>query len=568
MATESRTITKALGGAEDLLVGRIDKVTQTRNGNIYEISGIDVPIVVLSTTELTALDITSTTRARIYATENLYTDYVYKATATSGVASSGSGFWIQVANHGVNTISGLQGLVGITSQSVQVGMYHNVTNTLGGGKFFWSTGRHDGGNFIDPNRTFPTDWTDEAAVTAWFLDSGTDVEGWKREDLPITHVEHYGWLADDTDCYAAFRKAANLNKPLELVDSRTYQLETQLVLSNGSFNRRGIYCKGQAKITSTSLTSSFVKIKGGSGQIPKILDMYGIEFEGWGSYQGVGLELAGSCGVAPDRLYFSNLSSGILFHNESSGEFTENCVVNSSRFKSCLMPVEYRVTSGNDSFHGTGIANNCWINTVTGYHAIYIGEGALVYNAPLSCVFFGTDGATALIKNDSGENRRPMFVGDIRMESHPGDISDGGMYLNGTVSGLDNWSLGDLRLTDTVKYAGPDFGNINLAQSKPYTFHYLTVSDDEAVSLGNNAEFFVSLGTGGDKFKVTASNNNGSFPLLSTVQVLDGDYPVFDNSGDTLQVVVPTAGTHVQVKVYPDFNPRGTNNGQVMEILR
>lgn len=90
-----RTITKSLAGAEDLLVGRIDKVKQTRNGQEYDISGIDIPVVVLNTDAVSALDISQVTRARVYTTANNYDDYIYDKAATEGLPSTGIGFWVK-----------------------------------------------------------------------------------------------------------------------------------------------------------------------------------------------------------------------------------------------------------------------------------------------------------------------------------------------------------------------------------------------------------------------------------------------------------------------------------------
>lgn len=98
MATENRSITKALGGAEDLLLGRIDKVTQTRNGSSYEISGIDVPLIAASTTAVSLIDISKHTRARVYSAVNIYTDYVYDSTAAAGLPSTGLGKWVVSSN--------------------------------------------------------------------------------------------------------------------------------------------------------------------------------------------------------------------------------------------------------------------------------------------------------------------------------------------------------------------------------------------------------------------------------------------------------------------------------------
>lgn len=104
MATENRSITKALGGAEDLLVGRVDQVTQSRNGQNYTISGIDVPLVAASTAAISALDVTKFTRARVYTTVDTYADYIYDSAATVGLASLGTGKWVLSTSSNVSTV--------------------------------------------------------------------------------------------------------------------------------------------------------------------------------------------------------------------------------------------------------------------------------------------------------------------------------------------------------------------------------------------------------------------------------------------------------------------------------
>lgn len=181
MATENRSITKALGGAEDLLIGRIDQVTQTRNGNSYQISGIDVPVIAASTAAVSLLDPTTITRARVYSSDRTFTDYVYSSTATTGLPSTGVGKWVVRNVNQVDTIADLYELTGTVGQQVSVASYHELSDLSGGGTFVWSTGRHNGGTFIDPNRAFPTDWNDQAQLAAWFADSGVDVVGWGRQ---------------------------------------------------------------------------------------------------------------------------------------------------------------------------------------------------------------------------------------------------------------------------------------------------------------------------------------------------------------------------------------------------
>lgn len=80
----------------------------------------------------------------------------------------------------VDTIKDLHGLVGVEGQQVSVASYHGLDDLSGGGVFVWTQGRHNGGTFIDTNRTFPTDWNNQSQLTAWFSESSSSVSGWGR----------------------------------------------------------------------------------------------------------------------------------------------------------------------------------------------------------------------------------------------------------------------------------------------------------------------------------------------------------------------------------------------------
>jgi len=96
----------------------------------------------------------------------------------------------------LNSIADLQGFEGVEGQQVHPAGYH-PDSTDGGGIAAWSTTpkRHNGVTFFDPNRTFPTDWTDSVQVDAWFADSGVDVVGWERV---------YAWALTETNIHASW----------------------------------------------------------------------------------------------------------------------------------------------------------------------------------------------------------------------------------------------------------------------------------------------------------------------------------------------------------------------------
>jgi hypothetical protein len=106
----------------------------------------------------------------------------------------------------VDTIADLQGLTGVVGQQVSVASYHGLNDLSGGGTFVWGTGRHNGGTFIDPNRAFPTDWSDQGQLAAWFADSGVDVPCWSRPEDNLVVVTNFGAKGDG---------ASNDSKPLQ-----------------------------------------------------------------------------------------------------------------------------------------------------------------------------------------------------------------------------------------------------------------------------------------------------------------------------------------------------------------
>lgn len=83
----------------------------------------------------------------------------------------------------VPTMSGLQGLVGTEAGHLEVLGYHTIADG-GGGRFIWdaaaSKRAHDGGTAIDPQRPFPSDWSDQALLDAWFAGGAGGTGLWRR----------------------------------------------------------------------------------------------------------------------------------------------------------------------------------------------------------------------------------------------------------------------------------------------------------------------------------------------------------------------------------------------------
>ena len=94
MATDKRNINKQLAAMEDLAQG-IGTTNQVRGGIARTVHRIDVPVAVETQEDMQALDINKFTRARVYSTPTIFTDYVYDENATSGIQPDiGVGYWV------------------------------------------------------------------------------------------------------------------------------------------------------------------------------------------------------------------------------------------------------------------------------------------------------------------------------------------------------------------------------------------------------------------------------------------------------------------------------------------
>ena len=89
-----RNISKSLAAMEDIAQGK-GTVSQTRGGSAVSVTLMDVPMALDTTAEMSALDVTKYTRARVYSDTASYTDYIYDATDETGIVSdTGPGTWL------------------------------------------------------------------------------------------------------------------------------------------------------------------------------------------------------------------------------------------------------------------------------------------------------------------------------------------------------------------------------------------------------------------------------------------------------------------------------------------
>jgi hypothetical protein len=111
----------------------------------------------------------------------------------------------------------------------------------GGGVFFWDAAQdkaeHNGGTVIDPDVTYPTDWTNQTQLTTWFT-AGSGAGCWVREHSGAVNVKWFGAVGDGvTDDTLPFKKL-ELFSSIELAEDSIYILKDTFIC-NGSLNMNG-----------------------------------------------------------------------------------------------------------------------------------------------------------------------------------------------------------------------------------------------------------------------------------------------------------------------------------------
>jgi len=320
------------------------------------------------------------------------TDITLRADLASPDAGKGSGL-VYGVNRVVNTISDLRALTHLGSTTVLV---------LG----YYSAG--DGGGGIYRYDSTDTSSTDNGGTIIMSVDNSR----WKlvyREDVSIRQFgcnPSQTGSVNSTALAAAIAWAAPIGHTLHASEG-TYNFSSALTV-DASSHPYGVRIKGvgasAVKFNYSTLASgtSFLKITGWSGILVNG-SIEGISFEG--NSATVAVELQGSCSQHLRRCNIGPNAVGILFHNYATGQFTEYCTADETQFQpTCLTAIEYRKTSGNQSFHGSGLKNRCQINTPSTGTPVVIKVGAdcLVYNAPLDAQVWVNATSTLIQNNNTG----------------------------------------------------------------------------------------------------------------------------------------------------------------------
>lgn len=415
---------------------------------------------------------------------------------------------------------------------------------------------------------------DGGAGLVGYLPAGTgavssDVQSKLRETVSVKDFGAVGDGSDESAKVQAWLNYLVANKKRGYAPAGIYYCPTTVVKAP-SFFCPTISGDGQSMTIFKSAPggTASLNIVGGSGVSCGAV-ISGITFDG--NETGYGVEICGQGGVTFRDCEFTNAAVGVLPHNRDSGSFTEYVVADNCLFtESCKQAIVYKRTSGNDSFHGTGL-RNCQINESTAETkpkieiggALSTNQDISVYNAPLSFQIWKQTATAVLVNNTTRFSTN--FHGSITLELFgTADATTWNFcnntrntYFLGTISSLQNKTQrGTLVLCDTFE-TKPD-GTVS-ALLKPYKIEALAmVSGANTIASipGSTTEtYFVRL-----RFADSASAARKVYLLavnldvtgvhtVTTISQLEDyyggsmPYPTFSMSGQSLVATAAFATT-------------------------
>ncbi len=347
--------------------------------------------------------------------------------------------------HKVASVSALATAGLVEGQAVELIGYH-ANSTVGGGSGVIATARHKGGVAISLTRAFPTDWSDQAQLEAWFADSGTDELCFVRPNCPELALTQFG-VSDSENITIPLSSAIVYSKANGFIDVcldiMSANISEALPQLNSSFNFVKIKGLGKSKTTIdvSGAGDDIFTYVGGSGGIAGDI-LVDIDIDGDNTQDPILIKGFGGAVIKRCKLNFNTAAK--LSNDVGLGTFTEfvildDCDINVNRVFSLTRG------AGNDSFHGCGWRNGTIINAkTTATELILVGAPSdsgriLLYNAPMDgTIFKSGGGVTPLISKGNSQNSRVTTKGTISIETpdgtslkysdftalHAGDITD------------------------------------------------------------------------------------------------------------------------------------------------
>jgi hypothetical protein len=366
-------------------------------------------------------------------------------------------------------------------------------------------------------------------------------------------TEHWGALGDgvtiDTVAFTLTAKAAADagNIGIQLL-AKTYVTDAQTFArgyTGQSFEQPswfGVNCR-QTIWSYAAIASGApaLKFHGGSGQLSHAVAQ-DIQFAG--NSTSIGVMFSGIGGVRAIRCKFGANAEGIEWHNEDTGSFTEYDVADNCEFTpACILKGRYKVTAGNNSFHGSGFLNRCTANH-SGGTVIQIDSGANVYNAPLDLQVWAS--ATCTIVASAATVPKANFYGELTLE-----IASGIMTL---ASGNPVYFCGLVNATGVTTTTGANLLGGTFARVKTVCIH----GDSSSSVTGFEKSYFTAMTTGANLIDSVLGTNNRFVNLRFEGANYDYRYVVdvdHDGSGGAGYVTAP--GTNAAPTPYKALNTAG-----------
>lgn len=279
-----------------------------------------------------------------------------------------------------------------------------------------------------------------------------------------------------------------------------YEFTVTGLTTDESFQQPSIRGLGgrQSAVLKGSGSSPILKFVGGSGGL---CGAHLSDFTLSGA-SAIGIEIAGAGGITATNLRFGGdaaLATGVRFHNEAASTFTEFNVFRDCHFEDdCTTHIEYKRTSGNDSFHGSGFENCVFVqDAADSGPKILVGANCKVYNAPWSGHFFGTADGVSLIEIASSldvtafGNLCVELAGSVEMDLVDSG-SNAGLLLAGHIVELNNGlTLYPLaRLVDRAVYNSDESLSVAL---KPFQAAAALTTGDNEIPLAESGTYRVDI---------------------------------------------------------------------------
>lgn len=301
------------------------------------------------------------------------------------------------------------------------------------------------------NLTFSGDIFSAQPVRIFNISGGGNIVAGNSGLCTQVYFEWFGALGDGaTDdlpaATAAWKFAASAGATVVPL-SKTYYF-------NGTLSNTGV--ANSASIIAQIPNRTFCTFKGnGVATILNLVQASGFEN---GNYVSnirflnapLGIECNGMCGVNYDNCRFDT-TAGILLHNKSAGQFTEDNVITQAQFTGTGIDLEYRVTAGNNSFQGSGFGQGAQRNTsVTPASKTCIqitSASAVVYNAPCQLHVNNQSGGWVINMVSNLSTNAVDFMGAFTAEVGGGgsvtvvDTAHNPIYFDGPVHSLTSTGL-------------------------------------------------------------------------------------------------------------------------------